>query len=92
MKEKEPNEVGYIEKDRKHRDRTKKRRLRPDEGPDTGQAKPRMEPYKRVRGWSVEDDNGEQITETIFCNIHEKYYDGWEWPDYCPYCKDNGEL
>jgi hypothetical protein len=49
MKEKEPE--SFLEKDRKHRDRTKKRRLTADEKASTDETVPRMEPYKRSKNW-----------------------------------------
>lgn len=53
MKEKEPE--SFIEKDRKHRDRTKKRRLtNEDKAPET--RTPRMEPYKRQKNWVNQKD------------------------------------
>lgn len=52
MKEKDrkPAEPeSYIEKERKHRDRTKKRRLTAEETVEAH--KPRMVPYRRKKNW-----------------------------------------
>lgn len=50
-------EESFLEKERKHRDRTKKRRIKPDETNETEQSKPRMEPYKRThKNWVDQTD------------------------------------
>lgn len=49
MKEKDPE--GFMEKPRKFRDRTKKRRLTAEELKEKHDLHPRHEPYKRVKNW-----------------------------------------
>lgn len=52
------NDAGFIEKDRKHRDRSKKRRLTLEEQAATETHKPRMEPYHREakKNWVNQND------------------------------------
>lgn len=52
------NDAGFIEKDRKHRDRSKKRRLTLEEQAATETHKPRMEPYHREtkKNWANQND------------------------------------
>lgn len=49
MKDKE--DVGFIEKPRKFRNRTKKRRLLPEEIQEKHELHPRHQPYQRKKNW-----------------------------------------